>query len=103
MIFSLRKLQEKRREQCKPLYIAFIDLTKAFDLVSREGLFNIPLKIGCPPKFHSLIRSSNEDAKTTIQYEGSMSDCSYSILLVLQLKGFTYTPGPMANCSVLLD
>jgi len=41
MLFSLRQLQEKCREQHKPLYIAFIDLTKAFDLVSREGLFNI--------------------------------------------------------------
>ena len=35
--FSLRQLQEKGREQ--PLYIAFIDLTKAFDLVNRDGLF----------------------------------------------------------------
>ena len=38
MIFSLRQLQEKCREQGKPLYVAFIDLTKAFDLVSRDGL-----------------------------------------------------------------
>ena len=38
MIFSLRQLQEKCREQGKPLYVAFIDLTKAFGLVSRDGL-----------------------------------------------------------------
>ena len=74
MIFSLLQLQEKCREQNKPLYIAFIDLTKAFDLVSREGLFNILLKIGCPPKLHSLIRSFHDDMKATIQYEGDMSD-----------------------------
>ena len=30
MIFSLRHLQEKCRKQEKPLYVAFIDLTKAF-------------------------------------------------------------------------
>ena len=41
MIFSLRQLQEKCRDQGKPLYVAFIDLTKAFDLVSRDGLFKI--------------------------------------------------------------
>lgn len=41
MIFSLRQLQEKCREQQKPLYFAFIDLTKAFDLVSRSGLFKV--------------------------------------------------------------
>lgn len=51
MIFSLRQLQEKSREQQKPLYVAFIDLTKAYDLVSRDGLFNILLKIGCPRSF----------------------------------------------------
>ncbi len=45
MIFSLRQLQEKCREQQMPLYII---LTKAFDLVRRNGLFNILLKIGCP-------------------------------------------------------
>ena len=38
MIFSLRQLQEKCREQRKPLYIAFIDLTKDFDQVNTKGL-----------------------------------------------------------------
>ena len=41
MIFSLRQLQEKCREQQKALFIAYIDLTKAFELVSRSGLFKI--------------------------------------------------------------
>ncbi|XP_049829037.1 uncharacterized protein LOC126267775 [Schistocerca gregaria] len=41
MIFSLRQLQEKCREQQRPLYIAFMDLVKAFDLVSRNGLFKL--------------------------------------------------------------
>ena len=49
MIFSLCKLQEKCREQNQPLYLAFIDLTKAFDLVSRDGLFKMLPLIGCPP------------------------------------------------------
>ena len=74
MIFSLRQLQEKCREQQKPLYIAFVDLKKAFDLVSREGLFNILLKIGCPPRLHSMVRSFHDDMRATIQYEGSMSE-----------------------------
>ena len=40
-MISLRQLQKKCREQGKPLYVAFIDLTNAFDLVSRDGLFKI--------------------------------------------------------------
>jgi len=74
MIFSLRQLQEKCREQRRPLYIAFIDLTKAFDLVSRNGLFTLLQKIGCPPKLLRMITSFHEDMQGTVQYDGSSSD-----------------------------
>ncbi|XP_076030439.1 uncharacterized protein LOC143018741 [Oratosquilla oratoria] len=74
MVFSLRQLQEKCREQRCPLYIAFIDLTKAFDLVSREGLFTLLQRIGCPPKLLRMISSFHEDMHVTVQYDGSYSD-----------------------------
>ena len=74
MVFSLLQLQEKRREQQMPLYVAFIDLTKAFDLVSREGLFRILLKIGCPLKLQSMIESFHADMKGTVQFNGSTSE-----------------------------
>ena len=38
MVFVLRQIQEKCREQNMGLYAVFIDLTKAFDTVSRDGL-----------------------------------------------------------------
>lgn len=53
MVFSFHQFKEKCREQQMPLYVAFIDLTNAFDLVSREGLFRILSKIGCPLKLQS--------------------------------------------------
>ena len=74
MVFSLRQLQEKCREQHMPLYIAFIDLTKAFDLVSRDGLFKVLPKIGCPPKLQSMIASFHTDKKGTVQFNGSSSE-----------------------------
>ena len=74
IIFSLRQLQEKCREQHMPLYIAFIDLTKAFDLVSRDGLFKVLPKIGCPPKRQSMIESFHTDTKGTVQFNGSFSE-----------------------------
>ena len=73
MIFSLRQLQEKCREQNQPLYLAFIDLTKAFDLVSRDGLFKMLPIIGCPPKLLSLIRSFHEGMLSTVQFVGDIS------------------------------
>ena len=74
MIFYFRQLQEKCREQQMPLYIAFIDLTKAFDLVSRDGLFKVLPKIGCPPKLQSMIESFHTDTKGTVQFNGSFSE-----------------------------
>ena len=51
MIFSLRQLQEKCKGQQKPLHVAFVDFTKALDLVKRSALFQILQKVGCPPVF----------------------------------------------------
>ena len=50
MLFAARQVQEKCREQNLDLYMVFLDLTKAFDSVSREGLSKLLLKIGCPPR-----------------------------------------------------
>ena len=41
MIFTARQLQEKYQEQNVDLYMTFVDLTKAFDTVSRDGLWKI--------------------------------------------------------------
>ena len=38
MIFVLRQIQEKCREQSMGLYAAFVDLAKVFDTISRDGL-----------------------------------------------------------------
>ena len=73
-VFSLRQLQDKCREQHIPLYIAFIDLTKAFDLVSRDGLFKVLPNIGCPPKLQIMIESFHIDTKGIVQFNGSSSE-----------------------------
>ena len=74
MVFSVRQLQEKCREQRQPLYMAFIDLTKAFDLVSRSGLFTLLQRVGCPPKLLSIISSFHNDMMGTVSYDGADSD-----------------------------
>ena len=57
-----------------PLCIAFIDLTKAFDLVSRDSFFKVLPKIGCPPKLQSMIESFHTDTKGTVQINDSFSE-----------------------------
>ena len=51
MIFTARQLQEKCQEQAVDLNMNFVDLTKAFDTVSRGGLRKIMAKFGCPPRY----------------------------------------------------
>ena len=70
MVFFLRHLREKCREQQMPLYIAFIDLTKAFDLVSRDGLFKVLPKICSPSKLQIMIESFHTDTKGAVQFNG---------------------------------
>ena len=57
-----------------PLFVAFIDLTKAFDLVSRKGFFRLLEKIGCPPKLSSMVVSFHENMKGIVVYDGSTSE-----------------------------
>ena len=58
MIFSLRQIQEKCIEQNKELYAVFIDFTKAFDTVSREGLWKILIKFGFTEKVVAIIKAT---------------------------------------------
>ena len=74
MIFSLRQLQEKCQEQQQPLFLAFVDLTKGFDLLSRRGLFKILQKIGCPPKLLAIITSFHQDMQSTVCFDGATSN-----------------------------
>ena len=60
VIFVLRKIQEKCREHNMGLYAAFVDLTKAFDTVSRDGLWKLLARLGCPRKFLTILRQLHE-------------------------------------------
>nr|VZI20002.1 unnamed protein product [Spirometra erinaceieuropaei] len=62
MIFAARQLQEKCQEMRTHLYSTFVDLTKAFDTVNREGLWKIMQKFGCPERFTQMVRQLH-DAK----------------------------------------
>ena len=74
MIFAVRQIQEKCREQNQNLYILFVDLTKAFDTVSRGGLWAILSKLGCPERFVSIIRSFHEGMMARVIEHGAASD-----------------------------
>ena len=74
MIFIARQLQEKCQEQNVDLYMAFVDLTKAFDTDSRKGLWKIMAKFGCPAKFIAMVRQFYNDMLARTQNDGEFSD-----------------------------
>ena len=58
------------------LYLTFVDLTKAFDTVSREGLWKIMAKFGYPAKFIAIVRQFHDGMLARAQNDGEFSDPS---------------------------
>ena len=73
MIFVARQLQEKYCEQHLDLYLAFVDLTKAFDTVNRDLLWNILRKFGCPPIFIAILQQFHTGICAQVVMAGSQS------------------------------
>ncbi|GFR85917.1 hypothetical protein ElyMa_002453100 [Elysia marginata] len=70
----LQHLQEKCREQRRPLYLVFIDFTKAFGFVNRTGLSMLMPITGFSLKLLRMTRSFHDGMMGTVQYDDSSSD-----------------------------
>ena len=55
-------------------YMTFVDFTKAFDTVSREGLWKNMAKFGCPTKFIAMVRQFRNGILARVQNDGEFSD-----------------------------
>ena len=86
MIFVARQLQEKSQEQHSDLFMAFVDLTKAFDTVNREGLWKIMAKFGCPHTFINVVRQFHDGMMAKVLDNGDES------------KAFAVTNGVKQGC-----
>ena len=72
MIFVTRQLRKKCREQHQDLYMALVDLTKAFDTVNQD-LWNIQRKFGCPPTFIAVLQQFHTGMCAQVVMVGSQS------------------------------
>ena len=61
MMFVVRRLQELARKKRIPLYVCFIDLTKAYDSVDRTLLWTVLARFGVPQITISVIRQFHDD------------------------------------------
>ena len=74
LIFTLKQLQEKAKEQQSQIYVAFIDLAKAFDSINRKALWQIMGRFGIPPKFLKVCESLHENNYASVLIEGEPSE-----------------------------
>ena len=56
------------------LYMTFVDLPNAFDTVSRDGLWKIMAKFGCPPRFIAMVRQFHDGMQARVQNDGEYSE-----------------------------
>ena len=74
MISCLWQLQEKCIEQDRPLYMVFVDFSKAFDIVGRTGLWQLLKKYGCPEKFTTMIEALHTGMMANVSVGGEDSE-----------------------------
>lgn len=81
MVFVPRFLQGKCREEHRSLYIAFVNITKAFDTINRSFLWTILAKFGCPP---AAVKDFHDRMIARVAYRGAESDhyADDSVLLI---------------------
>ena len=78
MIFCLRQLQEKCIEQDRPLYMVFVDFSKAFDTVERTGLWQLLRKYGGPETFTTMIEALHTGIMANVSVGEEVSE-SFSV------------------------
>ena len=75
MIFVIRRLQELARKKRIPLYVRFIDLTKAYDSVDRTLLWKVLTRFGVPLQIISVIRQFRDGIRACVRLDdGQCSD-----------------------------
>ena len=73
-IFILKMIMEKRKEFNKPLFMCFIDITKAYDSVDRELLWKVCLSYGISEKLVNLLKMLYKDSIGRVKINGELSD-----------------------------
>ena len=54
--------------------MTFVDLTKGFDTVGRDGLWKIMAKFGCPPRYIAMVGQFNDGMQACVQNDGEYSE-----------------------------
>ena len=75
VMLVVRRLQELARKKDTPLYMCFIDLTKAYDSVDRSLLWDVLARFVVPPRMLAVIRQFHDGMQACVRLnDGGCSD-----------------------------
>ena len=91
-IFILRQVQEKMLEKKKKVYVAFLDLEKAYDRVPREVVYWCLRRKGVPEQMVRMVQATYKEVTTRVWTDcgemeefrigsGTVRDCTKGLLL----------------------
>ena len=69
MMFVIRRLQELARKKRIPLYVCFIDLTKAYKSIDRTLLWTVLARFGVPQNMTSVIRQFHGGMRACVRFD----------------------------------
>ena len=69
IMFVIRRLQELARKKSIPLYVCFIDLTKAYDPVDRNLLWTVLTRFDVPQNVISVIRQFHDGIQACVRLD----------------------------------
>ena len=69
MMFMIRRLQELARKKQIPLYVCFIDLTKAYDSVDRTLLWTVLARFDVPQNMILVIRQFHDGMRACVRLD----------------------------------
>nr|XP_027224083.1 uncharacterized protein LOC113816241 [Penaeus vannamei] len=72
MIFCARQLQEKSKEQQKPILLIFYNLKKAFDSVARTAMWSVLDRFGVPEPFVDMIKVLHDGMTAKVIHQSNL-------------------------------
>ena len=79
MMFVIRWLQELARKKRIPLYVRFIDLTKAYDSDDRTLLWKVLARFGVPQNMISVIRHFHDGMRACVRLDDRVSSRGFAV------------------------
>ena len=92
MMMAVRRLLELARKKDTPLYMCFIDLTKAYDSVDRNLLWDVLARFGVPPIMLAVIRQFHDSIIACVRLDDKECVDKFDVGQGLHRQGCVLAP-----------